>query len=125
MYQIESLEYKKGASLITPLLNHKNKNVKSRAFLSLISLKPNKLETLIDFSHQITIAEEINIMDILHQKKTKIPSNLSEWIVSDNDSIIKLGIKLMIFYNYTNDNETIVKLLKHSTNLFVTKQLQQ
>jgi hypothetical protein len=114
MYQLESLEYKKGASLITPLLNHKNKNVKSSAFLSLISLKPNKLETLIDFSHQITIAEEINIMDFLHQKKTKIPSNLSEWIKSDNDSIIKLGIKLMIFYNYTNDNETIIKLLKHS-----------
>ena len=116
MYQLESLEYKKGASLITPLLNHKNKSVKSSAFLSLISLKPNKLETLIDFTHQITIAEEINILDILHQKKTKIPSNLSEWIRSDNDSIIKLGIKLMIFYNYTNDNETILKLLTHQNN---------
>ena len=27
--------------------------------------------------------------------------------------MIKLGIKLMIFYNYTNDNETILKLLTH------------
>ncbi|QKJ63076.1 HEAT repeat domain-containing protein [Flavobacterium sp. M31R6] len=114
MYQLESLEYKKGAPLITPFLNHKNRSVKSSAFLSLISLKPNKLETLVDFSHQITIAEEINIMDILHQKKTKIPSNLSQWIKSDNLSIIKLGIKLMVFYNYTNDNETILKLLKHN-----------
>ena len=52
-------------------------------------------------------------MDILHQKKTKIPSNLSQWIISENDSIIKLGIKLMMFYNYTNENETIIKLLKH------------
>jgi hypothetical protein len=117
MYQLESLEYKKGTSLITPLLNHKNKSVRSSAFLSLISLNPNKLETLIDFSHQITIAEEINIMDILHQKKTKIPSNLSKWIRSDNDSIIKLGIKLMIFYNYTNDNKTILKLLNHENKL--------
>jgi hypothetical protein len=113
MYQLESLEYKKGISYITPLLNHKNRSVKSSAFLSLISLEPDQLETLINFSHQITIAEEINIMDILHQKKTKMPTNLSQWVVSDNDTIIKLGIKLMMFYNYTNENETIIQLLKH------------
>jgi hypothetical protein len=113
MYQLESLEYHEGISYITPLLNHKNRSVKSSAFLTLISLEPDKLETLINFSHQITIAEEINIMDILHQKKTKIPANLSKWIRSKNTSIIKLGIKLMMFYNYTNENETILKLLKH------------
>jgi hypothetical protein len=113
MYQLESLEYKKGISYITPLLNNKNRSVKSSAFLSLISLEPDKLETLINFSHQITIAEEINIMDILHQKKTKMPTNLSQWITSENTSIIKLGIKLMMFYNYNKENETIVKLLKH------------
>jgi hypothetical protein len=113
LFQLESLDYKKGKDYITPLLNHKNRNIKSRAFLSLISLTPNKLESLINFSHQITIAEEINIMDILHHKKTKIPSNLKDWIVSDNASIIKLGIKLMIFYNYTNENNNIIKLLKH------------
>lgn len=118
LFQLESLNYKKGKDYITPLLNHKNRNIKSRAFLALISLRPNKLESLIDFSHQITIAEEINIMDILHHKKTKMPTNLHEWIISDNDSIVKLGIKLMMFYNYSNENETIVKLLKHS-NKFV------
>jgi len=114
LYQLESLEYKKGSDYITPLLNHKNVHIRSRAFLSLISLKPNKLESLIDFSHQITIAEEINIMDILHHKKTKMPTNLHQWIISENVSIIKLGIKLMMFYNYTNENENIVQLLKHS-----------
>lgn len=114
MFQLQSLEYKKGISYITPLLYHKNRSVKSSAFLSLISLNPNKLETLIDFSPQIGIADEINIMDILHQKKTKIPDNLKEWIKSDNLSVVKLGIKLMVFYNYTNDNETILKLLRHS-----------
>ncbi|MBF4469976.1 MULTISPECIES: HEAT repeat domain-containing protein [Flavobacterium] len=113
MYQLESLEYKKGISYVTPFLNHKNRDVKSSAFLSLISLEPDKLETLINFSHQITIAEEINIMDILHQKKTKMPANLDQWIISDNDTIIKLGLKLMMFYNYTNKNKTIIQLLKH------------
>jgi hypothetical protein len=114
MYQLESMDYKKGIHFITPLLNHKNGKVKSSAFLTLISLNPKKLESLIDFSHQITIAEEINIMDILHQQKTKMPSNLDQWIISENTSIVKLGIKLMMFYNYTNENETIVKLLKSS-----------
>lgn len=115
LFQLESLNYKKGKDYISPLLNHKNRNIKSRAFLSLISLKPNKLESLIDFSHQITIAEEINIMDILHHKKTKMPGNLREWIISENDSIVKLGLKLMMFYNYTNENEAIIKLLKHNS----------
>ena len=113
LYQLESLNYKKGKDYITPLLNHKNRDIKSRAFLTLISLRPNKLESLIDFSHEITIAEEINIMDILHQKKTKIPANLHDWIISENASIIKLGIKLMMFYNYTNENENLVRLLNH------------
>lgn len=114
MFQLQSLEYQKGISYITPLLYHKNRSVKSSAFLSLISLNPNKLENLIDFSPKINIADEINIMEILHQKKTKIPSNLEQWIKSDNLSIVKLGIKLMVFYNYTKDNETILKLLQHS-----------
>jgi hypothetical protein len=117
MYQLETLEYEKGKKYIIPFLNHKNRNVQSSAFLSLISLDPDKLETLLNFSHQITIAEEINIMDILHQKKTKIPSNLSHWIHSNNASIIKLGLKLMMFYNFTNENEAIVKLLKHEDQL--------
>ena len=113
LYQLEALDYKKGSKYIAPLLKHKNKYIQSRAFLALISLRPNKLESLIDFSHQITIAEEINIMDILHQKKTKMPDNLHDWIVSDNTSIIRLGIRLMMFYNYTNENESIIKLLQH------------
>lgn len=113
LYQLEALDYKKGSKYIAPLLKHKNDYIKSSAFVTLISLKPDKLESLIDFSHQITIAEEIKIMDILHQKKTKIPSNLKDWIVSDNASIVSLGIKLMMFYNHTNENEKIIQLLQH------------
>lgn len=113
MFQLQSLEYKKGIPYITPLLYHKNKTIKANAFLALISIAPNKLETLLDFSPNIKIADEINIMYILHHKKTKIPSNLSQWIKSENISIVKLGIKLMAFYNYTNDNDSIIKLLKH------------
>ena len=70
LFQLESLDYKKGKHYITPLLNHKNRNIKSRAFLALISLRPNKLESLIDFSHQITIAEEINIMAVSYTHLT-------------------------------------------------------
>lgn len=113
MYQLEALEYKKGYNYIKPLLNHKNNNVKTSAFLVSISLKPDQLENLIDFSHQITVAEEIKIINILQQKKTKIPSNLSLWIKSENTSIVKLGIRLMAFYKYTNENEYIIRLLKH------------
>ena len=113
MYQLQSLEYKKGKKYILPLLNSKNRNIKSSAFLTLISLNPNELETLINYKDPVRIAGEINFMDILHHKKTKIPSNLSQWIQSENVSIVKLGIKLMTFYNFTKENENIIKLLKH------------
>lgn len=114
MYQLQSLEYKKGEKYILPLLNSQNRNLKSSAFMALISLNPNKLDTLINYEDPVRIAGEINFMDILHHKKTKMPSNLSQWIQSENVSIIKLGIKLMTFYNFTKENESIIKLLKHN-----------
>ncbi|MFV5695783.1 HEAT repeat domain-containing protein [Flavobacterium sp. LB3P122] len=112
MYHLEALEYNKGKNYVTPFLNHKNKTLNSSAYLTLISLQPENLNLLLDYPNLILLAGEINLMNIVHQKKLPIPTKLKDWIQSKNPSIVKLGIKLMSYYNYTNETQAILNHLK-------------
>ncbi|MGM8362221.1 HEAT repeat domain-containing protein [Flavobacterium sp. ARAG 55.4] len=112
MYHLKALEYNKGKSFVTPFLNNKDRILNSSAYLTLISLEPENLGLFYNYQKPVFLAGEINIMNIIHQKKPPIPSNLKDWIHSQNPSVVRLGIKLMAFYNYTNENQSIVALLK-------------
>lgn len=112
MYHLKALEYRKGKDYVTPFLNHKNRILNSSAYLTVISLEPENLGLLYNYQKPIFLAGEINIMNIIHQKKPPIPGNLKDWIHSTNPSIVRLGIKLMAFYNYTNENQSIIEHLK-------------
>lgn len=112
MYHLNALEYSKGKNYIIPFLNHKTRILNSSAYLTLISLEPENLSLLYNYPKSILLAGEINIMNIVHQKKPPIPGNLKDWIHSKNPSIVRLGIKLMVFYNYTNENQSIIEHLK-------------
>ncbi len=112
MYHLEALEYSKGKDYVTPFLNHKNRILNSSAYLTLISLEPENLNLFSNYPKTILLAGEINVMNIVHQKKPPIPTKLKDWIHSKNPSIVRLGIKLMVYYNYTNDAKDIVKHLK-------------
>ncbi|MFV5692640.1 HEAT repeat domain-containing protein [Flavobacterium sp. LT1R49] len=112
MYHLEALEYNKGKNYVIPFLNHKNRTLNSSAYLTLISLEPDNLNLLLDYPKSIFLAGEINVMNIVHQKKLPIPIKLKDWIQSKNPSIVKLGIKLMAYYNYTNETQAIVNHLK-------------
>lgn len=112
MYHLKALEYHKGKDYVTPFLNHKNRILNSSAYLTIISLEPENLGLLYNYEKPIYLAGEINIMNIVHQKKPPVPSNLKDWIHSPNPSVVRLGIKLMAFYNYTNENQSIAAHLK-------------
>jgi hypothetical protein len=112
MYHLEALEYHKGKNYVTPFLNHKNRILNSSAYLTLIALEAENLNLLFDYPKTILLAGEINVMNMVHQKKPPIPIKLKDWIQSENPSVVRLGIKLMTYYNYTNETKTIVKLLK-------------
>lgn len=112
MYHLKVLEYNKGKNFVTPFLNHKNRILNSSAYLTLISLEPQNLGLFYNYQKPVFLAGEINIMNIIHQKKPPIPENLKDWIHSENPSIVRMGIKLMVFYNYTNENESIIAHLK-------------
>jgi len=112
IYQLQTLEYSKGQSYVRPYLNHKNKTLVSNAYFALISLASDNLDFLNDYPDSISLKNEIKIMDILHSKKPPIPNNLNEWIVSKNPSVVKLGIKFMVFYNCFDETQLILNLLQ-------------
>lgn len=111
IYQLQTLEYSKGQSYVRPYLNHPNKILVSNAYFGLISLASDNLDFLNNYPDSISLKNEIKIMDILHSKKPPIPTNLKDWIKSKNPSVVKLGIKFMVFYNCFNDTQLILNLL--------------
>lgn len=49
-------------------------------------------------------------------KHAPIPKNIDRWLDAANDSIVILGIKVMVFYNYIGAAEKMITLLKHPNN---------
>lgn len=111
IYHFNALEYSKGEKYVIPYLKHHNKILSTNAYIALIALTANKLDFLIDYSEQLSLTSEIKIMDILHSRKPPMPTNLKDWIKSSNPSTVKLGIKFMVYYNYTINTDDFAKLL--------------
>ena len=53
------------------------------------------------------------MLDLLHEKKFAIPKNIDQWIETNKNSITKLGLKIMTFYNYRNKASEIIAFLKN------------
>lgn len=96
-YQI--LEYKIKTGYIRPYVNnHKNKFLNSNALIAMIILSDEKFELLANYQKKISQADELKILDIIHQKKAPLPNNIENWIKSNNSSVVSLSIKLMVQY---------------------------
>jgi hypothetical protein len=105
------LEYQKAIQYIKPFLNSKNKVLLSNAYITAISLDPNELDFLINYKKPISLISEMKVMDILYQKNFPMPTNSKKFLNAENPSIIKLGLKLMAFYNQEIKINKIKKLL--------------
>ena len=114
LYQIQSLDYKKGLAQIKPFLNNSSKIVKSNATMAYISLTNGDMSIFNEFPNKLSLLNTIKIMDIYHDRKLPIPKNIDDWIMSTNSSIIQLGIKTMVFYNYLNKSKEIIELIEYS-----------
>lgn len=110
-YHFQALDYKKGSALIKPYLKHPNIVIRSNANMAYISLSENHMESLKDQSSGISILNMIKIMDVLHEKKITIPKNIDQWIETENNSVTKLGLKIMVFYNYRKQAKGIIALI--------------
>lgn len=45
------------------------------------------------------------------KKKIDIPENIDQWIDTENNSFTKLGLKIMVFYNYRKQAKVIIALI--------------
>lgn len=112
-YHFQALDYKKGNALIKPYLKHPNIVIESNANMAYISLSENQIESLYEQSSSISYLNIIKIMDILHNKRISIPKNIDKWIETNNISVTKLGLKMMVFYNYRKQSKGIIELLQN------------
>lgn len=115
-FHYQALEYKKGGSLIKTYLKHPNIVIQSNANMAYISLTENHMESFLELSSGISQLNMIKIMDILHEKKIPIPKNIDQWLLTTNASVIKLGLKIMVYYNYRSSAKEIIELIQLEDN---------
>jgi hypothetical protein len=121
IYHYQILEYKIKTGYIRPNIYVKNKFLKSNALIAVISLSDQKFDFLSNYEKQISYADELKILDIIHQKKSALPAKINEWLYNKNSSVVILAIKLMIRYRETLTNDQISHLLSN-TNTKVRRE---
>lgn len=110
-YQFQHLDFKSAKKLVKPYLTHPDRIISSNAYACYLSLVEGKLEKMTNIPTKITLLNMIKVMELLHIKKIKLPKNIDEWLISENKSVVRLGIKIMVFFNYANQEEKILALL--------------
>ncbi|TDE28848.1 hypothetical protein E0I61_10680 [Flavobacterium ranwuense] len=116
IYHYQILEYKIKTGYIRPNIYVKNKFLKSNALIAVISLSDQKFDFLSNYEKQISYADELKILDIIHQKKSALPKKINEWLYNKNSSVVILAIKLMIRYRETLTTTQISHLLSNASN---------
>jgi hypothetical protein len=116
IYHYQILEYKIKTGYIRPNIYVKNKFLKSNALIAVISLSDQKFDFLSNYEKQISYADELKILDIIHQKKSALPKKINEWLYNKNSSVVILAIKLMIRYRETLTSAQISDLLSNANN---------
>lgn len=125
IYHYQILEYKIKTGYIRPYVNnHKNKFLNSNALIAMIILSDEKFELLANYQKKISRADEIKILDIIYNKKSPLPKKIEDWIESDNSSIVRLAIKLMVRYRESLTNTQISSLL-NNPDVSVRKETTQ
>jgi hypothetical protein len=119
-YQI--LDYKEKKTLIEPFLLSQNKALRSNALIAMISLSDENFDVLDHYDATITRAEEFKILDLIYQKEVSIPTNISSWLKSSNESIVIIAIKLAVRYKFKFTREQLNSLLANS-NPLVRKEI--
>ncbi|MBE0390531.1 hypothetical protein [Flavobacterium sp. PL002] len=116
IYHYQILEYKIKTGYIRPYVNnHSNKYLNSNALIAMIILSNEKFELIANYKRKISKTDELKILDIIAKKKTHLPTNIIDWLYSDNSSIVILAIKLMVRYRKDFTIEQIRFLLNYNS----------
>jgi hypothetical protein len=121
IYHYQVLDYKIKKGSIKPFLKSKNKYLRSNALIATIALSDEKFGVLDNYTEKISKADELKILDIIYQKKSKLPKNIKDWLNHKNNSIVILALKLMIRYKEKLTIPQITHLLLN-TDVLVRKE---
>ena len=110
-YQFQHIDFKPAKKLVKPYLMHRDRIIRSNAYACYLSLVQGKLERLSNIPTKISLLNMIKLMELLQIKKIELPKNIDEWLYAENNSVVRLGIKMMVFFNYANQEKKIIELL--------------
>lgn len=113
IYHFQALNFVHGQKYIKPYITSKNVVLRSNAFIAHLYLTTESFDFLVDYEFPLSSVNEYKVIDVFYMKKEPIPKNIDKWLDVKNESIVILGLKVMVFYNYTGASEKIVSLLDH------------
>lgn len=121
IYHYQVLDYKIKKGYMKSFLKSKNKYLRSNALVAVIALSDEKFGILDNYTEKISRADELKILDIIYQKQSQAPDNISQWLQNKNNSIVLLALKLLIRYKGTLNLSQISYLLMHD-DILVRKE---
>lgn len=113
IYHFQVLNFVHGQKYIKPYITSKNEVLRSNAFIAHLYLTTEPFDFLVDYPYPLSSVNEYKVIDVFYMKKEPMPENIDRWLEARNESIIILGLKVMMFYNYTGAQEKIISLLDH------------
>lgn len=113
VYHFQAMNFVHGQKYIKPLITSKNEILRSNAFIAHLYLTTESFDFLVDYPYPLSSVNEYKVIDVFYMKKEPIPKNIDSWLEAKNESIVILGLKVMMFYNYTGAQEKIISLLDH------------
>ncbi len=113
IYHFQSLNFVHGQKYIKPYISSKNEILRSNAFIAHLYLTTEPFDFLVDYPFPISSVNEYKVIDVFYMKKEPTPKNIDKWLEAKNESVVILGLKVMVFYNDTASSERIIELLSH------------
>lgn len=113
IYQMQMMNYRPAAKEIKRYISHKNLQLSANALIAYILLAEKDISFLTRIKHELSFAKEIEILEICKIKKLKRPELLKDFLFSKNDFIVKVGLRLAVYYNASDLEHIISKCMYH------------
>ncbi|MFI0430177.1 HEAT repeat domain-containing protein [Mariniflexile sp. HMF6888] len=109
----QTMNFVHGQKYIKSYITSKNVILRSNAYIAHLYLTTESFDSLVDYPTPLSRVNMYKVIDVLYMKHDTIPKNIASWLEAKNESIVILGLKIMVFYNYIAAPEKIVSLLDH------------
>lgn len=115
IYQLEMLDYKPAIKHIQKYIHHHDQKLSANALMAYIILSEKDISYLIDIDKKYSFAEEIEILGICKMRKLKRPKLLKQFLLSENDFIVRVGLHLVVYYNASDLESEIAGCMYHES----------